>query len=105
MKKILILAAFAVLASPAFAAQGNNITVPVVPRKTLPPASTAVRTEGALQRGVRIGNPVQMFNPFAPGGYGDGREFVTPRDEDPGLRPRDKSRAFPIGLRLFSVAF
>jgi hypothetical protein len=54
---------------------------------------------------VRLGNPLQMVNPFAPAEYGDGREFVTARGEDPSLRPRDRSRALPIGLRLFSIAF
>jgi hypothetical protein len=104
MKKLIIFAGCAVLAGSAFA-QGNNISAPRVRRNALPPVNAAAQSEGSLQRGVRMGNVVGMFNPFAPGSYGDGREFVTERDHDPGLRPRDRSREFPIGLRLFSIAF
>jgi hypothetical protein len=46
-----------------------------------------------------------MFNPFAPARYGEGREFVTPRNQAVGLSPRDRSRPSPVGLRLFSIAF
>jgi hypothetical protein len=46
-----------------------------------------------------------MFSPFAPKEYGHGGEFVTARGEDKGLQPRDTSRNFPIGLRLFSFSF
>lgn len=103
MKTLLIFAAGALLAGSAFG-QGR-IAAPSVPRHALPPVSAAARTEGGIQRGFRLGNPAQMFNPFAPARYGDGREFVTPRGEDQGLRPRDTSRPYPIGLRLFSIAF
>lgn len=103
MKKLFIFAITGVLAGSALA-QGN-ITAPTVRRNALPPVNSAAQSEGSLQRGVRLGNPLQMFNPFAAGVYGDGREFVTPRDTDPGLKPRDRSRNFPIGLRLFSIAF
>jgi hypothetical protein len=103
MKKLLIFAATACLAGSAFG-QGR-ISAPVVHRRALPPVNPAAQSEGSLQRGVRLGNPVQMFNPVAPAEYGDGHEFVTPRGDDPGLRPRDTSRNFPIALRLFSVAF
>jgi len=105
MKKLIIFAASAVLAGSAALAQGNNISAPMVRRNALPPVNAPAQTEGGLQRGVRLGNPAQMFNPVAPGRYGDGREFVTARDQDQGLRPRDRSRSFPIGLRLFSIAF
>jgi hypothetical protein len=46
-----------------------------------------------------------MINPVAPAFYGDGREFIAARYQDSGLRPRDRSRNFPVGLRLFSLAF
>jgi hypothetical protein len=104
MKTLIIFAAGAVLAGSALA-QGNNLTAPAVQRRALPPPNAAAQSEGSLQRGVRIGNPLQMFSPFAPAEYGDGREFVTPRDQDHTLQPRDRSRAIPIGLRLFSIAF
>jgi hypothetical protein len=103
MKKLIIFAVGAVLAGSALG-QGN-IIAPTVRRNALPPVNPAAQSEGGLQRGVRLGNPLQMVNPFAPREYGDGREFVAPRDQDPGLRPQDRSRAFPIGLRLFSIAF
>ena len=103
MKKLIIFAACAILAGSALG-QGN-ITAPTVRRNALPPVNSAAQSEGSLQRGVRLGSPLQMFNPFAPREYGDGRDFVAPRDQDPGLRPRDRSRAFPIGLRLVSIAF
>ena len=104
MKTFVIFAFGALVAGSAFA-QGNNLYAPTTHRNTLPPANIPSQTEGSLQRGVRVGNPVQMFSPFAPAQYGDGHEFVTPRDQDQGLRPRDNSRNFPIGLRLFSISF
>jgi len=103
MKKLFIFGAGLVLAGSAFA-QGT-ISAPTVRRNALPPVNPPAQYEGSLQRGVRLGNPAQMFSPFAPAEYGEGREYVTPRGEDTGLRPRDRSRNFPIALRLFSVAF
>lgn len=99
----MIFAACAVLAGPAFG-QAANISAPTVQRRTLPPVSST-QTEGSLQRGARLGNVVQMFNPFASAGYGDGHEFVTTRNDEQGLRPRDKPRATPVALRLFSFSF
>jgi hypothetical protein len=103
MKKLIVFAVGGVLAGSCLG-QGN-ISAPTVTRHALPPVNSAARTEGGLQRGVRLGNPLQMFSPFAPAEYGQGRELVTARDQDLGLRPRDRSRAFPIGLRLISFAF
>jgi hypothetical protein len=103
MKKLIIFAAAAALAGSAFA-QGN-ISAPRVRREALPPVHAAAQSEGGLQRGFRVGNPLQMFSPFAPREYGYGQDFVTARGQDQGLRPRDTSRSFPIGLRLFTVAF
>jgi len=103
MKPLLILATATLLTAPAFA-QGDNISAPTAPRRAYAPLAPSP-TEGSLQRGVRVGNPLQMINPLAPAKYGDGSDFVTARDEDPGLRPRDTSRPLPIGLRLFSITF
>lgn len=101
MKKLLIFAAGAFLAGSALAQ--SKIAAPTVRREALPPVSPASQSEGSLQRGVRLGNPLQMFNPFAPSRYGDGHEFVTPRNANQGLRPRDNPHS--VGLRLFSIAF
>ena len=104
MKKLVIFAGIALLAGSALA-QGD-IRTPVVRRQALPPVNRAAETEGGLQRGVRVGNPLQMLNPFAPAEYGDGTDFVTVRDEGPStLRQHDRSRTHPVGLRLFSIAF
>jgi len=102
MKTLIIIAAGVLVAGSAFA-QGS-ISAPVVQRRALPPANPA-QTEGGLQRGVRLGNPAQMFNPFARERYGDGREYLTASDEDNGLHQRNHARPTPMGLRLFSFAF
>jgi len=102
MKTLIIFSAGALMAGSALA-QGN-ISAPTVQRHALPPVSAA-QSEGGLQRGVRLGNPAQMFNPFASSRYGDGREFVTPRDEYVEVRPRSQARTAPVGLRLFSFSF
>jgi hypothetical protein len=102
MKTLIIFAAGALLAGSALA-QGN-ISAPTVVRHALPPVS-APQSEGGLQRGVRLGNPAQMFNPFASARYGEGREFVTPRDENVEVRPRSQARTASVGLRLFSFSF
>jgi hypothetical protein len=89
----------------ALAQDSNTISAPVVQRQALPPVNVAPQTEGSLQRGVRLGNPAQMFNPFASVKYGDGHKFVTARLPDKGLQPPDNSREHPIALRLFSFTF
>jgi hypothetical protein len=106
MKTLIALATVAALSASALAQGDNlNLNAPTVQRHALPPVNSSAQSEGSLQRGVRVGNPLQMFSPFAPVEYGNGREFVTARDQDHALQPRDHSRAFPIGLRLFSIAF
>jgi hypothetical protein len=104
MKTLIAFATAALLASSALAAEGT-IAAPTVQRRALPPVSQA-QVEGGIQRGVRLGNPAQMFNAFASQKYGDGREFVTAREEhDVGQRPQDNSRPQAVGLRLFSFSF
>ena len=103
MKKLIIFAAGALLAGSSFAQQ-ENLSAPVVQRRTVAPLPPA-QSEGGLQRGVRLGNPAQMFNPFASARYGDGREFVTARDEAVEVRPRSQARTQAAGLRLFSFSF
>jgi len=105
MKTVIILATGVLLAGSCLG-QGNiSVSAPAVRRNTLPPVAPAPQAEGSLQRGVRVGNPLQIINPFAPAVYGDGRAFLAPRYQDSGLRPRDTSRSFPVGLRLFSIGF
>ena len=104
MKTLTILAAIAtsaVLTGSALA-QGN-FSAPVTQRKALPPLSPE-QSEGALQRGMRLGNPLQMISPFAPVEYGTGRDFLTPSNEVAG-RQGKRSGASPLGLRLISFSF
>jgi hypothetical protein len=105
MKTLVILAAGALVAGSAIA-QGGNFTAPVVRHNALPPANTAAQTEGGLQRAVRVGSPIQAFNPLAPKEYGEGREFIVRRDDGNSLpQQRTQDRARPVALRLFSFAF
>jgi hypothetical protein len=101
MKMLTIFAVCTVLGGSAFA-QGN-ISAPVVQRHALPPLSPA-QSEGSLQRGVRLGSPLQMINPFAPAEYGSGRDFLAPRSEVVGRQGR-RSGPSPLGLRLISFSF
>jgi len=104
MKTLITFATAAMLAGSSFA-QGNNISAPVVHRRALPPVNPS-QAEGGLQRGARLGNPLEMFSPFAPAEYGDGQEYVTPRDENTGINPgHGANRPAPVGLRLFTVVF
>lgn len=107
MKTLMIFAAGAVLAGSALAqgpAQANNISAPVVRRQAVPPVNVPAQSEGSIQRAVRLGNPLELFNPMAPVEYGSGRDFTTPREED-GPRRRDRSGPSPVGLRLFTITF
>jgi hypothetical protein len=104
MKTLVTFATAALLAGSALA-QGNNISAPIVPRRALPPVNPAP-AEGGLQRGARLGHPLEMFSPFAPVEYGDGQDYVTPRDENTGINPgRGTNRPAPVGLRLFTITF
>lgn len=104
MKTLIAFATAALLAGSAIAAD-TNISAPTVQRRALPPVNPA-QSEGGIQRGFRLGNPAQMFSPFASQKFGDGREFVAPREEhDIGQRPQDNSRPQAVGLRLFSFSF
>jgi len=103
MKTLTLFAAAAFFAGAALA-QGNNLSAPVVQRHALAPSNPA-DTEGAVQRGVRLGNPAQLINPAAPQRYGDGRQFVVARDEALGVQPQDRARTTPVALKLFSFSF
>jgi hypothetical protein len=102
MKKLIIFATCAALAGSALA-QGDNFSAPTVQWRALPPVNAA-QSEGSVQRGFRLGNPLQLLNPFAPVEYGSSQGFLTPREEEAGRR-RDRSGPSPVALRLFSFAF
>jgi len=61
--------------------------------------------EGAVQWALRLHNPLQAINPFAPPEYGDGSAFVDYYPEyDPSQHhPADKPKA--QGIKLFSFRF
>ena len=59
------------------------------------------RVDGAVPRAMRLGNPLQMFNPLAPPEYGDGREFVYYDESDPFLGAGGR-RAHTHGIKLVS---
>ena len=103
MKTLLIFATGAVLAGSALA-QGNNISAPITQRRALPPLSPA-QSEGSLQRGVRLGNVIQMINPIAPAKYGSGRDFVTPPDKEKILPRNGHTTPQAPGWRLLSFSF
>lgn len=100
---LLAIAAGAGLSCPAMA-QDFAARVPRAPAATAPGGAVAA-SEGAIQRGARLGNPAQMVNPAAPAEYGTGEEFVEYYEGDPFLRPRDGSRERPVALRLLSIPF
>ena len=78
MKKLLILSmilvtAFAVTApAQTFRAPAGQKKQKVAP----PPPISERGTQGAIPRGVRGGNPLQMLNPKAPARYGTAAQSV-----------------------------
>jgi hypothetical protein len=104
MKKLVVFAAAGMLAVSALA-QGNagNIYAPYQP-KPLPPA-TGAHAEGSIQRGVRMGNVLQLINPFAPKEYGSGEEFEVRHNIQQGQHTRARPATAPMAWRLFSFSF
>lgn len=49
---------------------------PVRAVATPPPMTERANTDGAVPRGVRGGNPLQMLNPLAPARYGTAAQSV-----------------------------
>jgi hypothetical protein len=101
MKTLIILAASAALTVSAVA-QGDDLSAPAISRSTIQP-QPAPASEGAVQHAARVGNPLQLVNPFAPAAYGSGRDFVANTDATEVSHPHIHAR--PIGLRLFSITF
>ncbi len=93
-------------ANAATTDNGANISAPVVPRHALPPI-TPGPGEGAIQRGVRLGNPLQLINPMAPSEYGSGRDFVVYRAQGGSSHTRhaDRPADAPVAWKLFSFTF
>jgi hypothetical protein len=61
-----------------------------------PPISQKNEVDGVIPRAVRGGNPLQMFNPWAPRKYGTAQEAVTYDPNDP-MRLR--------GIKFFEFRF
>jgi hypothetical protein len=99
MKTLIILAATAALTASSFA---DNLSAPAVSRTTVQPLPGPAG-EGSVQRVARVGNPLQLINPFAPAEYGSGRDFTATSDATEVSHPHTYAR--PIGLRLFSFRF
>jgi hypothetical protein len=54
-------------------------------RQTRPPTTLTTRAvSGVVPRAIRGGNPLQMFNPFAPAKYGTAKESVSVDPDIPG---------------------
>jgi hypothetical protein len=68
---------------------------PVRPTGVPPPISERGNVQGAIPRGVRGGNPLQLLNPKAPAQYGTAAQSVV-LDPDTG-----KWR----GIKLFEIFF
>ena len=107
MKKALIVSLVAAAAAVGSTAFAQDFAQPIRREQIVsrPPDAPRLIREGALNRGIRKGNPAQLINPFAPRHYGSGAEFVEHRLDDPFLRPRDPSHEPPIALRLLAFEF
>ena len=51
---------------------------------------------GVIPRAIRVGNPLQLLNPFAPPMYGTAEENTVPDPNVPGQGD---------GIKLFSISF
>lgn len=84
MKKYLISALLIMTATAVFAAP-QTYTAPTKPKRTVkstvkkktPPPLEREDVQGAIPRGVRGGNPLQMLNPMAPAKYGTAQQNVV----------------------------
>ena len=112
MKKLI----FAVLATVALAANAQDTPRPKAHVKGSV-ISTAVRNrprptvaveespvQGIIPRATRVNQPLQMLNPLAPREYGNGSEFVSGYNDDPGQGPKNQKNN-ATGFKLFAVEF
>lgn len=108
MKKTLLIVFFCAAALPAFCQPQTTTTFTTrYGRQTQRPGqlAPAPQGEGALQKGIRNGNPLQLLNPFAPKEYGSGQDVtVYEVGSDPAARWRDP-RERPTAVRLLSFFF
>ena len=79
MKTLLIVT----LAGLAATVSAQELTAPIGPQKpvrampTPPPYLQRPGVQGAVPRAIRGGNPLQMFNPWAPPQYGTGEQSLA----------------------------
>jgi hypothetical protein len=104
MKTFLVIVALAFTGSSLWAQDFSTHRRPVPPA-TKQPKTTIVTTrpaDGAIQKAVRSGAPLQMLNPFAPKEYGNGAECVYYDENDNFQKTKD---AKPKGIRLFAFSW
>ena len=103
MKKALLITTLSMFGGLAWA-QDFTAHQRVAPKEH--PTNIVVQpaTDGAIQKAVRTGAPLQMINPFAPREYGDGSECVY-YDEHDHFQNRNSHQAQPKGIRLFAFTF
>ena len=69
--------ALATIASgQTYEAKGKQTPVRPTGVRPPPPLSEGKQVEGAIPRGIRGGNPLQMLNPLAPARYGTSAQGV-----------------------------
>jgi hypothetical protein len=104
MKKSLLFLAISLCVTSAWA-QDSNVTLQQK-IQAQPPSKVVIQhpAEGALQRGIRMGNALQMISPFAPVEYGDGSEFVY-YDENDSFQHAAPGKPVPKGFKLFGFSF
>ena len=60
--------------------------------------------QGIIPRATRVDNPLQLLNPVAPREYGNGSEFVSGYNDDPGQGPKNQKNN-ATAFKLFSFEF
>ena len=98
MKTYLTIVIVLVLGSAAFAQSSRTIIgkqKPVRATSTPPPITQREKIDGAIPRGVRGGNPLQMLNPQAPAKYGTSLQNVV----------YDPVTGRFIGVKFFEIFF
>ena len=104
MKKLLLILAIGTCAISVRAADltaTQTQKAQPAPRRVIIPQQQG---EGAVQRGIRSGNPVQMISVFAPIEYGDGSEFVYYDENDP-FQHHHPGTQHAKGIKLFGFTF
>jgi hypothetical protein len=75
-----------------------------VPQNRAPRVAPQHPSEGVLQRAVRVGNPLQMINPFASREYGDGSEFLY-YDEKDHFQQSQGRASHPKGIKFLGFSW